>query len=206
MTEQLLCKNLQHVAENNKAFTSYSLKGREQIGRGKFRLHIPYGVVLFLVQFENSISTTLVFTWKRLSWESSCCLSKRSSEKAAISNISKQNNLKQKSKQSHLFWIFFSFSWCSTPKIQLFSHRDVNNKSSNKIRLGDDEAPQQGLWRKSQSCLKGVLWEDQLLEIFWPNQSQSGYIFLSWTLFKVIFTVRPITHWNNLPRVVSLEV
>lgn len=32
--------------------------------------------------------------------------------------------------------------------------------------LGDDEAPQQGLWWKSRSCLKGVLWEDQLLESF----------------------------------------
>lgn len=120
MTEQLLCKNLQHVAENNKAFTSYSLKGREQIGRGKFRLHIPYGVVLFLVQFENSISTTLVLTWKRLSWESSCCLSKGSSEKAAISNISKQNNLKQKSKQSHLFWIFFLFHGAAHPRYSCF--------------------------------------------------------------------------------------
>lgn len=100
---------------------------------------------------------------------------------------------------------FFLFHGAAHPRYSCFLIGMLIT-SSNKIRLGDDEAPQQGLWRKSQSCLKGVLWEDQLLEIFWPNQSQSGYIFLSWTLFKVIFTVRPITHWNNLPRVVSLEV
>lgn len=41
----------------------------------------------------------------------------------------------------------------------------------------------------------------------WPNNSlSSGYIFLSWTLLKVIFTVRTITHWNNLPRDMSLKV
>lgn len=85
-------------------------------------------------------------------------------EKAAMSNSSKQNNLKQKANRVICSGSFFS--WCSTPKIQLFSHRDVNNRSDNKIMLGDDEAPQQGLWRKSQSCLKGVLWEGQLLESF----------------------------------------
>lgn len=76
--------------------------------------------------------------------------------------------------------------------------------------LGDDEAPQQGLWWKSRSCLKGVLWEDQLLESFLvPGLTKAFPVVKfspSWTLFKVTFTVRAITHWNNLPRDVSLEV
>lgn len=81
--------------KQEKTFTSYSRKKQGTNWQRKFRLHIPHGVVLFLVQFENSISTTLVFSWKRLSWESSHCLSKGSSEKAAIPNVSKQNNSKE---------------------------------------------------------------------------------------------------------------
>lgn len=128
----------------------------------KFRLHIPCGVVLFLVQFENSISTTLVFTWKRLSWESSHCLSKGSSVwKGSNFQHLQTKPFETKSKQNNFFWISF-FPWCSTPKIQLFSHMDVHNRNNNKIMLGDDEAPQQGLWRNSLSCLKGVLWEDHI--------------------------------------------
>lgn len=75
----------------------------------KFRLHIPCGVVLFLVQFENSISTTLVFTWKRLSWESSHCLSKGSSVwKGSNFQLLQTKPFETKSKQNNLFWIFFS--------------------------------------------------------------------------------------------------
>lgn len=74
----------------------------------KFRLHIPCGVVLFLVQFENSISTTLVFTWKRFSWESSHCLSKGSSVwKGSNSQLSPNKIIWSKKTNSNLFWIFF---------------------------------------------------------------------------------------------------
>lgn len=101
--------------------------------------------------------------------------------RAAISNISKQNNLKEtkKTKQNYLFWIFF-FSWCSTPKIQLFSHWDINHRSNTKIRLGDDEAPPERVVEKvtilsQRRALGRSAFRE--LSIAWPNQSlSSGYI------------------------------
>lgn len=133
----------------------------------KFRLHIPCGVVLFLVQFETASVQLWYSPGKGLVGRAvTACPREALSEKAAISNISKQNHLKQKANRIIYSGFFFS-PWCSTPKIQLFSHRDANNRNNNKIMLGDDEAPQQGLWRNSQSCLKGVLWDDHTQRAFY---------------------------------------
>lgn len=96
------------VMQNKKAFTSYSWKGREQIGRG----NLDCTSLVEWFYFLCSLRTASVQLWyspgKGLVGRAvTACPREALSEKAAISNFSKQNHLKQKANRIICSGFFF---------------------------------------------------------------------------------------------------